>query len=394
MQQIIPTCFLIFWGFTAFCQSPQNAAKTNTKKRAAPTVTKVTAPTKNGYRITITSPTPNSIELTPALTKYNKIKGVFVITKDDGGAADFSVVAKELQNIAGTDGCGNVLPYSYNFAVPGHNDNLAAYKALLEKGHSVLNHSNTHSPYVGPESIHEATKKFYNATGRRLRAFALPVDYWKYTEEAIRQGYIYVESQGFGTEGKAAEKYRPQIAWGGRISAADVKLPIITSRENWDNQFGGPAISPFVQRFIDSIIKTSTDGKVFIGHGFGHGPGEKDRVGFRATMLYIRDHPENKDRVWVAGAQEMAEYYEVRIYLLDNPAKIKKTVSGNQAIFDFDLSGLPAANYMRDMSFMATGGTITNVTATADRLSFNKTTGLINVFQRNKAVVNPNLDKF
>jgi hypothetical protein len=96
---------------------------------------------------------------------------------------------------------------------------------------------------------------------------------------------------------------------------------------------------------------------------------------------------ENKaaDRLWITTLQEFCEYRET-----SSLAVKKESLAGNKLRITIDLSKLPKQNYFRDLSLLITADkAIEKVTVSgADRLSYNKETGLVNIFkkQNNKAV--------
>ncbi|MCX6216500.1 hypothetical protein [Spirosoma sp.] len=94
------------------------------------------------------------------------------------------------------------------------------------------------------------------------------------------------------------------------------------------------------------------------------------------------------DRVWFAGMTEQLEYREMK-----RLAQKSQALSGNTLTVSLDVSSVPSVNRFRDMSLLVGGGTITSVTATGahDRMSYNPSTGLINIFWEKTTVANPDL---
>ena len=142
---------------------------------------------------------------------------------------------------------------------------------------------------------------------------------------------------------------------------------------------------------MDGLFTLSTGANKYMGHAFSHGPtGTAQLANFARFVQYIQDHPNNKDRAWLAGMQEFYEYYEVKRDVMP----VQKLV-GNKLIMTLDLAAINPNNRYRDMSLLVNAdAAISTVNVLgADSSSFNAKTGLINLFkQKTTGFTDPALD--
>jgi hypothetical protein len=335
--------------------------------------------------------------------KYGKTAG-FIFTKDDGEATDTSVVMRVLNGGTAfngvtypgayyTDGAGLPVKFHYTFAVNTTtiNNNWRSYAGALAKGDNLANHSHLHgNAYNAWRAIKDPEKAAYDKLGIRMRTLVIPVDFAGYIANSLYLGYKFI---GSTFASNALDGYASSIQWNDKLRVATFNPNrILASRANFDGKWM-EAGQPTIQFFIDDLLAQSSNGVKLIGHAFSHGPGTTEISGFKRFVDYLMAHPNNNDRVWLAGQQEVMEYYEVRDYFLTNPSRVTKVVNGNVITYTFDPSGLPVEGLLRDFSLRLPAADLASITVSgADTASYNLSTGLVNVYLKNPAVKNPSAD--
>jgi hypothetical protein len=346
---------------------------------------------------------PANTDLVFEEMKYGKTAG-FVFTKDDGAPTDATVVMPVLNGGTAankvtypgayyTDGAGLPVKFKYNFAL-----NTATvttswqnYVDAIAKGDNITNHSHLHTKaYNAYRAIKDLEKAAYDKLGVRTRTLAIPTDYAGYVANSIHLGYKFIGSTfAPGTP----DGYDNEILWGPAFKVANINPDrILANRDNFDGKWMESG-QPTIKAFIDKFLAASTNGAKVFGHAFSHGPGETEIDGFKSFVDYLLNHPDNNDRVWIAGQQELVEYYEVRNYFLTHPSNITKVVNGNSVVYTFDVSGLPPEGLLRDFTLRLPSANLTGVAVSgADTASYNLTNGLVNVYLKNKHVKSPYTD--
>lgn len=335
--------------------------------------------------------------------KFGKTAG-FIFTKDDGATTDATVVMPILNGgtaangvtYAGTyytDGAGLPVKFKYNFAL-----NTAAvtarwqtYVDAVAKGDNISNHSHLHSrAYNAWRAVKETEMAVYDKLGVRMRTLVIPSDFAGYVATPVQMGYKFIGSSFAPT---TPDGYDAEIQWNDKVTVANINpARILSSRASFDGKWM-EAGQTSIRFFIDNLLAQSTNGTKIFGHAFSHGPGESEASGFKDFVDYLMNHPGNNDRVWIAGQQEMMEYYEVRNYFLTNPGRITKVVSGNTVTYTFDVTGLPSEGLLRDFCLRLPTANLTGVVVSgADTASHNLTTGLVNVYLKNRNVKSPHAD--
>ncbi|MGI4871988.1 MAG: T9SS type A sorting domain-containing protein [Janthinobacterium lividum] len=335
--------------------------------------------------------------------KFGKTAG-FIFTKDDGVPTDVTVVMPVLNGGTAangvtypgayyTDGAGLPVKFKYNFALNTSTitGSWQQYVAALAKGDNITNHSHLHTKaYNAWRAIKDTEKAAYDKLGIRTRTLVIPADYAGYVANSIHLGYKFIGSAFAAT---TTDGYDAEIQWGDALNVANINPSrILASRANFDGKWLESG-QPTIKAFIDKFLAESTNGVKVFGHAFSHGPGETEIDGFKSFVDYLLNHPDNNDRVWIAGQQELAEYYEVRNYFLTHPGSLTKTITGNSVVYTFDVAGLPAEGLLRDFCLRLPTANLTGVAVSgADTTSYNLTSGLVNVYLKNKQVKSPYTD--
>lgn len=336
--------------------------------------------------------------------KFGKTAG-FIFTKDDGAETDATVVMPVLNGGRAangltypgayyTDGTGLPVKFKYTFAVNTSAMRAswqAAYAAALAKGDNLANHSHLHTKaYNAWRAIKDTEIAVYDKLGVRMRTLVIPTDHAGYVVNSTYLGYKFIGSSFAAT---TTDGFDAEIRWNDKLNVATLNATrILSSRANFDGKWMESG-QPTIKAFVDNILAQSTNGVKLVGHAFAHGPDENEVTGFKAFVDYLMNHPDNNDRVWIAGQQELMEYYEVRNYFLSNPGRVAKAISGNSIVYTFDVAGLPAEGLLRDFSLRLPGANLTGVIVSgADTASYNLASGLVNVYLKNKAVKSPHAD--
>jgi hypothetical protein len=335
--------------------------------------------------------------------KFGKSAG-FIFTKDDGGPTDTTVVMPILNGgtasnkatypgVYYTDGAGLPVKFKYNFALNTSTITTSwqSYVAALAKGDNITNHSHLHTKaYNAWRAIKDTEKAAYDKLGIRTRTFVIPADNAGYVANSIHLGYKFIGSTFAST---TTDGYDAEIQWGDALNVANINPDrILASRANFDGKWMESG-QPTIKAFIDKFLTQSTNGVKVFGHAFSHGPNETEIDGFKSFVDYLMNHPDNNDRVWITGQQELAEYYEVRNYFLTHPSSITKVITGNSVVYTFDVSGLPIEGLLRDFSLRLPSANLTGVAVSgADTASYKLANGLVNVYLKNKHVRSPYTD--
>ncbi|MCX6218330.1 hypothetical protein [Spirosoma sp.] len=151
---------------------------------------------------------------------------------------------------------------------------------------------------------------------------------------------------------------------------------------NLQDSWNAGTVSTLKAQFADLMAKSNASKHLGmrLGTHLGTYPEMSDFFNYADSLA--------ADRVWFVGMTEQLEYQEVK-----RLTQKSQSVSGNTMVVSLDISSVPVVNRFRDMSLLATGGTIASVTASGahDRMTYNPTTGLINIFWEKKTVDNPDL---
>jgi len=137
---------------------------------------------------------------------------------------------------------------------------------------------------------------------------------------------------------------------------------------------------------IDNIASMSNNGNKYWYSEYAHRIGYLGEPWVGILVSDFKDymtHIENtygrygSDRVWVAGVQEVYEYFTIR----ENAYVVATEITGNQLQIELDLSDVPDNLRRNALTLLVNGNSnlnITNVTTTNANVTYN-TNGLINL---------------
>ncbi|WP_062545236.1 carbohydrate-binding protein [Rufibacter tibetensis] len=349
--------------------------------------------------------TPTSASASFADMKYNKSLG-FLFVSDDGHLSNYNLVYKVLNGgtaidgktypkVTYTDGAGNSVGYKWSFAINGRGDETGntvytQYPQLIEmvkSGFDLMNHTDSHGGFHRYKEIKDLEKEIFQNTGYRTRTGVIPTADEGFVSAWMQEGYKFVGS----TFGVAASRdgYDAFVNWNDRAIIQSMNTNhLLVSRFNMDGMWKADLGS--ADSWVDGMFAAAANGNKIMAHAFSHGPGGAGEVQyFKQFIDYVKNHPSNNDKVWIAGAQEFAEYFETK----ENVVK-SEVLSGNTLTITLDLSKVSDRNKLRDMSLLVnSSASISGVTVTgADGFSYNLGTKLINIYEANENVSSPFID--
>ena len=358
---------------------------------------------------------PNNPNISFADMKYNKKSGMMLV-KDDGAKEDYTQAFAYLHGgfpasngitypgLRYSDGCGNLVEYHYTFAI---NDAIVRgdlnpgaatwddYKAMFPFDYRLSNHTWAHGGGdKGYDKYYQIIKNetsIWEHSGNfiRTRTFVIPTADEGYSYLAPYLGYKLIGST-FG-DNSVADDDGNLVQYS---SAIDVKTidntrlnRFLFSRAfaaNWEQQ-DLEGLEDLVNRVI---TESETGTKKVMGHMFSHQLDNNGNIdNYISFLQYIQNHPKNNDSMWMPNMPEFVEYYETKLNVVKT-----QNIIGNKFTVSFDLSGLPKEMEYRDMSLLVTGGNIAEVKVTGASTTYNINSGLINLFNRNPFIKDPNTD--
>jgi len=301
-----------------------------------------------------------------------------------------------------SDGTGKMISFRGTMVVSGtafrtdensskpYSVSVKEAKAMINAGWGISNHSWKHGG-GGPDY-----PTYYN----RLKDVKLAeIELWKKlgirpmigTAPSNEQGFMYTFlNTGYLCHNSTTNEFNSDITKYCRMSSKAVP----STPFNLDRQHNGDAYTKdelaAKKAFLDEIFNASVNGNKEFGNEFTHGPGDPDN--FDAFYTYALKHPKNtnQDRLWVPSVPEFLEYFAVK-----RNSTIKKSITGKVLTIDIDQSAVHHNIRSRDMSLLLTGMKLESVTSAsgANQVTFNPTTGLINIYAINTAkVTDPALD--
>lgn len=252
---------------------------------------------------------------------------------------------------------------------------------MVEKGDSIMNHQ-----YGGPNpdriyQVHENTKVIYNELKARgqeyvMRSLVVPAADLGYTHAALQLGYKVISS-AFGV--------------GSHDGYAVTNPPFRANQLNMVNTllargFVGDAITSDMISSFNTLIAGADKNNPYVQLMFSHGPDATTLPTFASNV----DHLFNiaNDNLWVPSPQEFYEYLEVK-----QATTKTHTLVGSKLVVQLDQSALEDSVRDRKMSFLISGGVVSNVQVTnADKVTFlaqpdGRT--LVNVYKTKKVFLAP-----
>lgn len=342
---------------------------------------------------------------------YNKKKGLMLM-KDDGSVTDYSIVYKilsggrtEKHQYPGffyTDGTGHQIGYKYSFAInpneqhtntPGFTS-WSQIKTISAHGHSFMNHTLSHGGSDKLKAIKDAEKNMWLHTGYRMTEFVPPSNDEGFVETALSLGYPFISSAfGEPTPDGNNEVNNQHISWGSYLPVAKQDFhKALISRTHLGDQWNAKELR-YAKEFIDLILD-SLGRKQIIGLAFSHGP-YADLPGAEENFFkfidYIKKHPKNDDNVWITSAKEFMDYQKTRSGIIITSSQYNTQLSRYQIVLD--TKNIDANVTSRNLSLILRGGTIKNLEVSGAKATFNRNSGLINLYKSDHShVKNPFMD--
>jgi hypothetical protein len=360
--------------------------------------TPTTTPSQLTLKITYAS-TPTLPKITPADFPLGHSFGV-TLMDDDGGIVEqgYSQLVKDYQYPDNTGGyrqvgLGLALNGKGNTLHDGTNPQVISFqqlKAVFDADKNIigLNHTADHTNNGGtqPTSVQTAMDEltlnqtiFTQQINYTLGGIVIPGGYGYFVQAAINlnspivsQGYDFTQ-QGL----QLADGYNDWVSYVDGISLAKYTpdhIPVNT-RANADNLFvpGVAELKNQVNQHLTNSINAN-DKRVFAL--FTHTP--NDQTTFNAIREFIAYCLTlNNGKIWMGNIQQFWDYKTTAYKaVISSPI-----VASNTVTYTIDTTNVPVNVRYRDMSLVDTSGkTITNVEVVgADGVSFNPTTGLINI---------------
>lgn len=344
---------------------------------------------------------PNSPQATFTELPFDKKLG-FMFQKDDGGIGDYNTVYPVMNGGTAANGitypgfhysdnAGVTRKAGFSFAICGANHEgqnytmttWDQYREMLKAGGSnigIMNHSYDHSNMPNAsDQLKRLHDKVKTELGIDLRTVVLPAGLSGFVSAGINLNYLLWSSEGYGgADVTSADGHSDEIHWADYFNIATLSPKrMIGSRANLDT-YWVPKLADFKSWVDNKFDLAFNQNKKIVACAFSHGPNGNEAVYLNEIMQYIQCKPQSSD-VWFPNAHEFAEYMEVK----DNVVKSAIVIKDNMATFTIDLSNLPVTNYYKNMSLKLTGGTLSKVVISgADSYSFNKNTGLINIYKK------------
>jgi len=334
--------------------------------------------------------------------KYNK-QAVFNLEIDDQPANTMSLLAYLQGGKAPedkvvypgkffSDGCGNKKPFTIAVAMTAHSNyndgdlteapsflNEKQLKILVKKGCLIQNHGFYHgrdqyyirNNFDQKKNIAENAKFIYRKTGFVPRVWVTPSNDEGYNKFVEELGYLAATSQGV-TDGYLSH---PPNMWSDRLADVssikpDFNVFLRDFTDDWNKN------EAELKSFILGL-KNSSGNKIHKLYRLGtHGYNSQNWRSFKSFIDYVDSV--SKDAIWVTTLQELLEYFEVKTRVIK-----KESLESNHLIITLDLSEVPKENYFKDMTLMVkANANISSVSVSgADSFSYNKATGLINIFK-------------
>lgn len=338
---------------------------------------------------------------------YDKSKG-FLLMKDDGIVTDYTIVYKILNGgvvngkkypgFTFTDGAGKNINYKYSFAVNPNDEHSTSQNAttwaqmseMVAKGHAIMNHTLYHGGTDKLKAIKDAEKNLWTNTHYRMTELVPPGNDEGFVATGLQLGYTMFSSEfGEPTPDGNNDPGNEHMTWGSYIPMTTQNLKrILVSRTNLGDQWNEKELLN-VKVFVDYILNNPKRYEKPVGTAFSHGPfsdhPESADVFFK-FLNYIKNHPGNKDSVWITSSKELMDF-----------VKTKEKVNVDTKVYDYktgkytivlDMGKVDPNVIWRNLSLKLIGGKINNVIATgANSVTFNTKTGLVNIYKMDRSRV-------
>lgn len=338
---------------------------------------------------------------------YDKSKG-FLLMKDDGIVTDYTIVYKVLNGgvvngkkypgFTFTDGTGKNISYKYSFAVNTNDEhstsanltNWAQMAEMVAKGHAIMNHTLYHGGKDKLKAIKDAEKNLWTHARYRMTELVPPGNEEGFVATGLQLGYNMISSEfGEPVPDGNNDPGNEHMTWGSyiRMTSQNFKK-VLVSRTNLGDQWNEKELLNG-KAFVDYILNNPDRLKKPVGTAFSHGPfsdrPESAEVFFK-FLNYIKDHPGNRDSVWVTSSKELMDFVKTKEKVrVETKAYDHKT--GKYTIV-LDMDKVDPNVIWRNLSLKLKGGKINNVAITgACNVTFNAKTGLINIYKMDRSKV-------
>lgn len=338
---------------------------------------------------------------------FDKSKGLLLM-KDDGIATDYTIVYKILNGgmvngktypgFSFDDGTGKQISYKYSFAINTNDEHTTAphlttwaqMMEMISKGHSVMNHSLFHGGTDKLKAIKDAEKNMWQHTHYRMTELVPPANEEGFVETGLYLGYHLISSE-FGAPAPDGnnDKGNENISWGSFIRTTTQNFnKVLASRTNLGDQWNTNELQN-AKGYIDYIFNNPEKHKKLVGTAFSHGPfadHKESAENFNQLMTYIKNHPFNKDSVWVTSSKELMDYINTKkqVIIQTEDYNVKTKIY----LIVIDMDKVSPNVIWRNLSLKISGGKITNVKANGvQEVSFNSKTGLINLYKLDRSKV-------
>lgn len=338
---------------------------------------------------------------------FNKSKG-FMLMKDDGLASDYTIVYKVLSGgvvngkrypgFTYTDGAGKNIGYKYSFAINPNEEhstsnNVTSWPQIIEivsKGHSIMNHTLYHGGTDKLKALKDAEKNLWRHTHYRMTEIAIPSNDEGFVETGLQLGYHLISSEfGEPTPDGNNSPGNENMSWGSVIPMKTQNFKkVLISRTNLGDQWN-PSELKNAKSYVDYVFSHPEKSKKLIGAAFSHGPFGDKKEGaeiFYEFINYIKNHPANRDSVWMTSSKELMDYVKTKAKVKIIKERYDRATGKYHIVLDMNTVD-PNVIY-RNMSLVVNGGEISNVKATGTNdVTFNPKTGLVNIYKTDRSRV-------
>lgn len=333
-------------------------------------------PDPNIYKVQITyAAPPATTEVEYAPLKYNK--NGWIAVQWDHSLVGVNQALPILNAATYTDGCGNSKNYRGSVGVNGRNqaDNAEigylpdeiTYElmaTLLGSKWTIENHGFYHDPEGNYNNGTDEVKNtndlddlIFLRTGYRMNTTIVPTNYAGYPNAAAALGYVSSESTG------TFDDFPPEPPFTILGTYSNLQYPFAAIRRDFSDELVTEIADKKTN--VNNVINGS--GRFYVLGSHESSPA------FQELIDHIEDNA--ADSVLVVSAREALEYISMK----QCPKAVELT--GSTLTITIDTSAVSSRVQWRDLSLLAPAG-MTGVTVEgADSVSYNPTTGLINILK-------------
>lgn len=283
-----------------------------------------------------------------------------------------------------TDGCGNKISYKAALAINGYNANRQLeigvnnpsainynqMKTLIQEGWDIENHSLRHQSLASLElakaDLEELNKLLYDRIGYSMNTLVVPSNFEHFMKAAADLGFISGTTQA--DHQKDGISIFPTNAWVPTVNFNSLPNGFValnrTFNDNWSD-------TEYVKSTIVKMMNSSNSLVRIGSHNVN------DVAGFANFIDQVEILSE--DRLWVTTMREMLEYRITK----EKTDKTEK-LNGNTLTITLNQKNIADMIRWRDLSLkINSDAPISDIKIIGgDKSSFNKTSGLVNVFKQ------------